>query len=234
MSKNKLLVGAVLLGLSSAALASGAMPAAPEFNPGLYIGAQAGWALADEGNGFKDAANAIYDFGKKNGLNSSVDTEQGGFGGRLFLGYMFMRNFGLEAGYTFLPDNKYDVQVNGLDQNAKFKSYVIDLMAKGVLPLDENWDLFAKLGVAYVHGEWDANSLGENFSNSNGQIRPAYGLGIAYNFNSNFGIDLSYTGTYGTHRVDYNELLNAANVSDINPIPTTHLVAIGVTYKFDM
>lgn len=252
MSKKQLLLGSLVLGLSMSALAEGTLPAAaPQFNPGLYVGAQGGWGIVNEGDGVKGIFNTSYD-AVSNAVGNGKATKKitrGGIAGRAYVGYAFMPYFSLETGYTYLPNNKYELQIaalqpNGIDSNASLKetNYAIDLFAKGTLPLNmassalDGWNLFAKLGAAYEHTNAKLVSniddkILPNLNSSEGKIRPAYAAGIGYTFSNNVGLDLTYTGIYGSKAQAVKTDLGTFNVRN-NPF--THLVSLGVSYKFDM
>lgn len=257
MLQKKLLMGLSLLGLATAASASGLIPA-PVYNPGIYIGIMGGWSHVDEGDGFRDFINEVYaqNIAKPNNVNTFKKDDRGDFGGRVYLGYNFIRYFSIEAGYTFFADNKYhkvgETHTFFDDYQFKVQTYAIDLVAKGILPLDlwspsmEGWNLFAKLGGAYDHCHWreGVQFTGMNqteITGSHGSVRPTYAAGIGYDFTPNFGVDLSYTGIWGSDRVHLVDVQNAqhrpldpAIGTEIQPKPTTHLVAFGMYYKFDM
>ncbi|MFA6409254.1 MAG: outer membrane beta-barrel protein [Gammaproteobacteria bacterium] len=217
-----------------------ATPAAS--NSGFYVGAQAGLGRIDEGNGYKDAADWIFNLPGYTSV--SKDTSQGGFAGRLLVGYSFNQYFGLETGYTFLPNNKYNAEYNlggilDVKENVKFKTWTWDLLAKATYPINDSWDVYAKLGAAYVKatssGEADLTQSGaatevESYNFSQSAIRPAYGLGVTYKFNPNWAMDLAWTGTYGKSRTSFNSSTGISNKDSV--IPTTNTIMLGVIYKF--
>lgn len=54
------------------------------------------------------------------------------------------KNVAVEAGYTKLPNEKFDTVTGN-------KNYIIDVVAKGTMPLADNYNAFGKVGVARVH-----------------------------------------------------------------------------------
>jgi len=210
------------------------------YNPGFYIGVQAGLGRIDEGSGYKDAANWVSSYPGAD--TTTKDTTQGGFAGRAFLGYSFNPYFALETGYTYLTNNKYNATwVSGgetdLSENVKFKTWAWDLLAKATLPLNDSWDIYAKLGAAYVKanssGTTDLNAGTEdvtsaNFSNS--AIRPAYGLGITYKFNATWSMDLAWNGIYGKSKTSFSSSTGTIS-NQSNVIPTVNTIVLGLTYN---
>ena len=128
--RKQLFIGVMALGFCSGALASGAYappaPAAPAWNPGVYLGVQAGYGMTywDNVAGTKD---------------------EDGLAGRAYLGYDFHPNFAIEAGYTMwftepkVGGVKYDYPW-AIDLVGKIKAHVID-----------QFGLYAKLGVDYLY-----------------------------------------------------------------------------------
>jgi hypothetical protein len=287
MLQNKFLVGAIVLGVSSVAFASGDYM--PTFKPGFYVGIQGGLGQVDEGSALKDSMNHYYDIAtalvnedELTSATKSID-DSDWVTGRLLVGYNFSPYVSVEAGYTLFPMKKYGVTATGEEsissdslltqelsstytqfREYRLNTYAVDLVGKVIYPFGNSmdmysgWNVYAKLGVAYVHAaydyaaidsfsihledhhnQWSANSYGERTVVT--ALRPTYGLGIGYNFNENFGIDLSWMGIYGGQdRFDVvadnfagdKDHSNRSLLRTRNVIPTTNFVAIGVSYKF--
>lgn len=169
----KLLIGIASLSLSPLAFASGDLGYAPasavdSWNPGVYIGLQAGYGMT----GWNEALSDI----------RGVDVENSdAFAGRVYLGYDFHKNFAIEAGYTqFFNSPKID----GFD--AFGNTYAIDLMGKIKANVIDNFGLYAKLGAAYLHTNGDGADAVDN-------INVAYGAGAFYDITPNISADLSWT-----------------------------------------
>ncbi len=234
------LAAAGALGLSSVALANGggfgAAPVAPaDTGAGFVIGAQGGYADTHWDNtlNFFNLINTI----GADGDDVSSDVKDSGFAARLYLGYNVNHNFGIEAGYVFLPNAKVTLTDNtsGDSQTIKIKNYAIDLVAKLMVPVSDGFGLYAKAGGAYFHSTYDPNS--GTFTNLDGVTQssydtashfgPAYGVGAFYEFNQNIGIDLSWMHYSGNNQqFDSNGNLN----TDYQPNPD--LALLGIYYKF--
>ncbi len=182
MLKRKLLVSAVLATLSSATLAAA---------PGFYVGGQLGWSKAD----YEQA------------------DDKTGLGGRLNAGYQFDQNWSAELGYTRYANSKiknarYDHKSIG---DVTLKNNAIDIVAKGTLPLDNGFNLFAKAGLAYIKVKADAAVA---FEDEN-KWRPTYGIGAGYDFNQNVTADISWM-----------------RVQNGGVIPNLDVVSAGIGYHF--
>jgi OOP family OmpA-OmpF porin len=131
------------------------------------------------------------------------------FGFKIFGGYMFSPNWGLEGAYGSYGKSKINVQVApGIGANAEFKSSGFSGFVVGQLPMD-NWRFFGKLGFARLDNELDiqSNVPGAQGSNSDTSTDLAWGLGATYMLNKNFGIrgefeQLSYEFSSATQRLN--------------------------------
>lgn len=124
---------------SASALALGTALAATPVDSGVYL----------EGNlGYGQVRQSVSDFTTKH---------RSGFAWNVDGGYKFNKNFGAEVGYTQYPTQKYVAKEGVLPIGVSNKTakgdenYAIDLALKGILPLQEGFSLFAKLGGAYAH-----------------------------------------------------------------------------------
>jgi OOP family OmpA-OmpF porin len=109
-------------------------------------------------------------------LNSKAPGQDNlSMGFRIAGGYHFTRNWGAELGYAQSGNGT----INGLDYHVESTQ----LAAVGTYPLNDQFDLFAKLGVA-------ANKLAGNTTGSKNDL--LYGVGGQYNFNKQVGVRLQY------------------------------------------
>lgn len=245
MKKQLVLLSGLILS-SSVAFADNSNLSAT-INSGFYIGAAAGLGKLDIGNGYSD----FYTYSS----NFSQSKSEGGFIGRLSAGYMFNKYFGLETGYGFYASNTYsnhgcynipsqqqDIEYKNFD--AKFKTWTWDLLAKGTYPITDSFSVYAKLGLAYVKTS-TSGSYNDFFSSNpipydsrsynygQSAIRPAYSLGVAYSFNENFALDLSWYGVYGKSKTSFSENAGAKTINNTNSvIPTINTIMLGINYKF--
>lgn len=197
MLKRKLLVSAILATLSSATLAAA---------PGFYVGGQLGWSKADYSTSDLSVPSVI--------TNTGVDNS--GLGGRLSAGYQFNQNWAAELGYTKYANVKFkDVTVIGTNiGQVAVKNDAIDIVGKGILPLDNGFNVFGKLGMSYVKVKVDATTVNLRIADDN-KWRPTFGLGAGYDFNQNVTADISWM-----------RVQNGGSVRNLD------LISAGVGYHF--
>lgn len=225
-----ILVGVVALGLSAGALANGhgaeaAMPIAvsnSDFNPGIYMGLQAGYALSGW-NHFEGSAAS----------STPKVSRTDSFAGRVFAGYDFTKNFAAEAGYLALGTKAKLKNASGA-QVAKIRTQAIDLTGKIKVALDDSFGVYAKAGLGYLmsHGlrTTDASGATVMFEKNNfGNLNAVYGLGMSYNVNSNVVADLSWTQYVGSATMKQNTSSQYTGYQ-----PSVNFFGLGVAYKFNM
>ena len=203
--KKLLAVSAIALGLTSVAFAGGIpeeMSAAPmASDAGFYIGVEGGWGMTHWDNIFGD----------------EIVNDENGFVARGFLGYDINRYFAIEAGYThFFSETHVGVAGTTLTD---IRTQAIDLLGKIKAPIVENFDLFAKLGGAYLmshahHGIAVEDDL-HNFC-------LAFGAGADYYITPNVIANIEWL-RYDGHSKFHDDYQ-----------PQTDAFMVGVRYKFDL
>lgn len=191
MCKKLLLVTAItVLGLSTSAFAS----------KNIYVGGQL----------FR--TNMNYGGSSYTLPTNSVDDKM--WGGRLYAGYSFTDLLAAELGYNYFGKPEFKHNPTGNKQDMLQQG--VDLVGKLSIPLDYGIGFYAKGGAMWVHRD-SLESRGGFFvsKGSNGQLVPVGGIGLSYNFNQSWSVDLSWTGT--------------PTVSDL---PKMYIYGIGLTYKF--
>ncbi len=138
---------------------------------------------------------------------------------RIFGGYQFHPNIGVELGYANLGKGKFSGTQSGVSFSGEEKLTAWDLVAVGSWPLATGFSVFGKLGV--YHGEAKANVTGSSggFSavgtGSASGSDLTLGLGAGYDFNRNLGARLEWQ--------HYNGFSDADNVD---------VFSLGVVYRF--
>lgn len=163
-----------------------------------------------------------------------------GLAGRLAIGYKLTPNLALELGYlqlpkaeinfgTPLPPPQKEVNTSLLPSsyNLSNKQHAIDLVAKGILPITHNVNIYGKLGAAYLttqiqqkntHAESPiTQDLNSTLGIDSRQWAPEVAIGMGYDITPNVSVDTSLTHieTLGNHR--------SGNID---------LLAVGVAYNF--
>jgi OOP family OmpA-OmpF porin len=134
-------------------------------------------------------------------------------GYKLYGGYDFSKNFGLEAGYMDSGDGKA-VFPGGFFVEGKTTSLYIAVT--GTLPLSEQFSLFAKAGVATNRAKLH-NANGAYFDDRT--TSPVLGIGAAYAVSKNVALVIEYENFGKTVKID-------------DDYVKTNLLSIGVRYKF--
>lgn len=161
-------------------------------NVGTYVGVNAGYGKVNQSvqNSSKN---------KKNGFAYGIDA-----------GYMFNQYIGVEVGATKFANARFD---GGMKQE---NNYVVDLAAKGVYPITQEFNVFGKLGGAYVHTKFDNNGLAVTGNGTHSAIRPFVAAGVGYDITSNVAVDFQVSTT----------------TKSGNTVPAMMNATFGATYTF--
>jgi len=196
------------------------------------------------------------------------DVDDVGLGGRIYAGYQFNPYFAVEAGFTQFgktdvsatgtatsvvqsvirssqSENSTAVTTDTVQYSGGVTEHAIDLVAKGTLPLQYGFGLYAKAGMAYIQADRhiNSNNVGPETTlnyNANGALtnsaatisdyannstinaqtyqgfRPVAGVGVNYTIPcTNLSVDASYT-----------------RIFSYGAIPNAKLAALGLEYKF--
>lgn len=186
--------------------------------PGIYVTGQVGYA------------NNSMKIETKDDIPNN-DISKAGVAGRVAIGYQFNQNFALEAGYfrtmqknATLVDikpswfKKDTVAIGKLayDQDA------IDFVAKGILPVSTNINLYGKLGVAYLTTDAKFNSSDKGFDPmldniAKRKFAPEAAIGVSYDITPNVSLDTSWTHIHPIGR---------------NRPGNINFIAVGLGYNF--
>lgn len=122
--------------------------------------------------------------------SSSVDKTDTAY--KLQAGYQFNKNFALEGGYFNLGKATYSAAYTGGNANAAFKVDGWNLSAVGILPLNEQFSLFGKLGAAYNTVKASANVGTNSGSDKDSNVGAVYGIGASYNLTKQIALRAEY------------------------------------------
>jgi len=188
MVNRKILTGVAAIGLVGLSLPSFALLDCS----GFYIGAQAG------------ISHSSYDL--DHFLDEHLDKE--GTVGRVYLGYQLNLFLGIETGFTLFSE------VDLPDDFGDIKTAQWDLLLKVGMPIGETgFRVDVKGGAAYFMADFDADNMAKTVGlhdKEKKEYEPVAGASLAFNFNKNFAVDVSYlhvfgdpkSGTLGTPNVD--------------------------------
>lgn len=147
-----------------------------------YLGVGVASADHEDGNGFES-----------DGWKAS---------GKIFGGYEFNQNWGVEAGYTDF--RKADV--NGVTGRGETKGYGYYVAAKATAPINEKFGVYGKLGLQNSQRELNTPLL-----NVKDHATDAYGaVGVQYNVNQQVALTAEYE-RYGKSK-DFGATANVVTV----------------------
>lgn len=180
----------------AAAVVLSAVVATPAFagDNGLYVG----FNLGSGKPGVTSSAGTA--------LSKSSNSMYGGL-----LGYQYSKNLAAEVQFTGIG-KVTDVA------GATVKGDTFSVTAVGILPMNDSFGLFGKLGFASTK-----TTASATFANNVGATRSAltYGLGAQYNVNQNFGVRAGWD-RYGA----------ATTVAGAKVNANADVLTVGVVYKF--
>lgn len=175
---------------------------------GFYAGGSLGQAK------LKDACTGLTDIG----FVGSCDDKDTAW--KIFGGYQFNRNLGVEAGYTDLGEATATGTVLGLPVSAKAKAKGFEILGVGTFPINEQFAVYGKAG--FFRWDVDSSATGGGVSVAIGDKGTdfTFGLGLKYNFTKNVAARLEFQR--------YNDVGNDATTgqSDVN------VWSLGLQFKF--
>ncbi|RDH40828.1 MAG: porin family protein [Candidatus Aquirickettsiella gammari] len=161
---------------------------------GLYVSGQVGYA----------------DTNRPSTLNPNLAND--GLAGRLAIGYKLIPSFAVELGYLQLPTTEVSKYIPGHFGTLSNKQHAIDVVAKGILPITSNVNIYGKLGAAYLTTQIQGTTTVDNIPvtvdlNSQQGIEkrqwaPEVAIGMGYDITPNVSVDTSLTHiqTIGNNR----------------------------------
>jgi OOP family OmpA-OmpF porin len=159
----------------ASALATGGLLATTQASAQAFIGGSIG--------------QSTYDSNVADGLitSGSVDKKDTGF--KLFGGYMFNQNFGVEGAYVDLGKASYSGDFFGFPvTGGKVGVTGFNLAALVNLPVTRDFSVFGRVGMFMWDAKANDTTGGIPFSAKNDGSDVSYGLGIGYDFTRNMGV----------------------------------------------
>lgn len=160
----------LIVALIASAAAMSAAQAQTTTAPRAYVGA--------------GIASADHEFKRSGATN--IDTEGYKASGKLFAGYEFNQNWGVEAGWTDFRKSDVNYSIGGVNTRGETDGRALYLAAKATLPVNEQFSVYGKLGAARTKSELETLNAAQNMSRSKTE---AYGaLGAEYKLNQNVSL----------------------------------------------
>lgn len=146
------------------------------------------------------------------GFGSEKDHDTGF---KLYGGYNFTQNFGLEAGYADLGK----LERSAFDETVSIEPTSVYFAATGTVPLDAQFSLFGKAGVARTEVKGTVSGFGFRESGKENRTSGYFAVGAAYAINNNFSVVAEY---------EYFGKIYKEEGADVK----ANMVSVGVRYKF--
>ena len=162
--------------LPAAFMAISAPASAQQSDAGWYIGGSYGMTS--------------FDIDTTGIASPSLDDSDSGF--KIFGGFQFTKNWGMEFGYVDFGKAGLAGSVFGIPFTSDVGVTAFTFAGTGTLPLSENFALLGKVGLA----NWDAKvNVSTGFgvgSDSDSGTDIFYGVGLRYSFNKNIGVQVEF------------------------------------------
>lgn len=113
-------------------------------------------------------------------------------GFKIFGGYDFTSNLGVEAGYASLGTSKANFSVLTTPGSIESKNSSFYVAGKGTYAINEQFSTFGKLGFARNKSEFSGTGLGTSFNGNTNKTDLYAAIGVAYHFNKNLAAILEY------------------------------------------
>lgn len=107
---------------------------------------------------------------------------------KIFAGYEFDQNFGVEAGVTNRSSESLDVQLNGQAYTARTRGYNSYVAGKYTMPINEQFSAYGKLGMSYQV----VKHSGAGFSHKDDDTGLYAGLGLQYKVTDKVALTAEY------------------------------------------
>jgi OOP family OmpA-OmpF porin len=122
------------------------------------------------------------------GALTNVDSDGYKASGKIFGGYEFDQNWGVEAGYTDFRNSNFNYSVNGTNGSGTTKGSSYYVAGKYNMPVNDQFSVYGKLGLE--HSERKLQSADLNLKDTD---TGAYGaVGLQYNLNQQVALTAEY------------------------------------------
>lgn len=120
------------------------------------------------------------------GFVGSCDDDDTGW--KVYGGYQFTKNWGLEFGYVDFGELDVKGTILGIPATAKAEVDGWTLSGVGTLPFTDNFSGFAKLGLIRAEADIKATVGGVTVSDDDSSTEWTAGLGVKYDFTKNVSL----------------------------------------------
>jgi OOP family OmpA-OmpF porin len=190
-------------------------------HPGTYAGLGLGWSKQETSRNLELAPNA----NQSGGIGYKTDRDQ--LGARIFAGYNFNENFGIESGLAQYGKSKYKQTVGTGNGVLEHKMQAFDVVGKGYLPVGDGFNVYALGGLALVHAQVknsNVSSTDASYSKTQNRVRPIYGIGASY--------DIPQTQL--TTNLEFSRIQGSGNLkTSKSAIPSADMLTLNIAYNFN-
>jgi len=159
---------------------------------------------ADAGTAYVGAGvvGSHYDI-KVPGAISGDDNNGDKATGKVFAGYNIDKTWAVEGGYTDFGSKGYDYTngATGAAGSIHTDAHSLYVAGKGTLPINEQFNVFGKLGAARNHNSVDATGDAAGLNGSGSKTALYASVGGEYLLNKNVSFSLEYEN-YGKNDID--------------------------------
>jgi OOP family OmpA-OmpF porin len=169
----------VATGIAIGALSGGTAWAQAPQDVGFYVGGSLGYSTVDLDTGSLAAAGM-----------TTLSSDDNDTGWKLFAGYQFHRNFAVEGTYYDFGKFSANGVVTGTADPASVSTRLKGwgLAGVGILPLQQNFSLFGKLGGFWSDSKASATAGRFAAAVDDSSSEWLLGVGVSYNFSRNVGV----------------------------------------------
>jgi len=188
----------------------------PVLAEGFYV-------LGSVGQASVDGMEALYSGAQQTAPGFSSDQKNKSTAYKLQAGHQFSPYFALEGGYVNFGKASSRFSLPGIRKDAAYQAEGFNLVGVGIVPLNNQWSLFGKLGgvIARVKVNDTMVNVGQqkNQSASSTDLRATWGVGANWDVTRNVALRAEYEQF---HKLGGGETGKA----------TVDMASLGVAYKF--
>lgn len=193
---------------------------------GLYFGGQLGGSNINDEHNFVEyyVAHTNHYF-KKSSSNS-------GFAWRAFGGYKINPIFAVESGYTHFHNTTAEAsqltRYGCMHADGTIRTYAVDVVGKAIASITNGFNVYGKLGGAYMHASADKHvpaiinnvlTMQRNTNTKTSNFYPTFGAGLSFDITRNFVTDFAWNRYQKVGSGSHN-------------LPSANFIAGGLSYIF--
>lgn len=177
--------------IALALLVTSGLLAAPQASGQLYLGGSFGKSDFDDANAIPDLITS-----------GTVDGKDSGF--KIFGGFQFNQNFGVEMAWVDLGKAKYSGTFLGAPvTGGTVDTSGLNISAVGTIPLNPSFELFGKVGLFAWEAKARDTTGGVPFSGKDDGADFSFGIGASYNITKNVSLRAEWERFKAVDSIDF-------------------------------